>query len=549
MTTTSLNGRQIALAVVIAATAVAAPLAQRQAPPPAAKAQPQPNPRLDALKKEAVADVESRAQFSQQMVDQIFSYGELGFQEFETTRYLVDILKQNGFAVQEGVAGIPTAFVATWGSGKPVIALGSDIDCIPQASQKPGVAYHDPILEGAPGHGEGHNSGQAVNITAALAVKKIMEREHLSGTLRIWPGTAEELVGSKAYFVRAGLFKDVDIALFTHVDSNFTVSWGAASGTGLVSVQYSFLGETAHAAGSPWRGRSALDAVELMDVGWNFRREHLRLSQRSHNVIVDGGDQPNVVPRTASVWYYFREIDYPHIKEMWDTGDTIAKAAAMMAGVELLPEKVLGAAWPGHFNKPVAEATAANIQQVGMPKWSDADQELARGIQKELKNPKADGLATELKRTLREPAETNTGGGSDDIGDVSWNVPTVTLRYPANIPGLPGHNWANAIAMATPIAHKGVTAGAKVQAMTILDLVMRPELVQQAWDYFRNVQTKDQKYEPLIRPQDEPAIWLNKATMEKYRPEMKKYYYDPSRFKTYLDQLGIKYPTIRGGQG
>jgi aminobenzoyl-glutamate utilization protein B len=234
---------------------------------------------------------------------------------------------------------------------------------------------------------------------------------------------------------------------------------------------------------------------------------------------------------------------------MWDTGDTIAKAAAMMAGVELLPEKVLGAAWPGHFNKPVAEATAANIQQVGMPKWSDADQELARGIQKELKNPKADGLATELKRTLREPAETNTGGGSDDIGDVSWNVPTVTLRYPANIPGLPGHNWANAIAMATPIAHKGVTAGAKVQAMTILDLVMRPELVQQAWDYFRNVQTKDQKYEPLIRPQDEPAIWLNKATMEKYRPEMKKYYYDPSRFKTYLDQLGIKYPTIRGGQG
>jgi aminobenzoyl-glutamate utilization protein B len=549
MTTTSLNGRQIALAVVIAATAVAAPLAQRQAPPPAAKAQPQPNPRLDALKKEAVADVESRAQFSQQMVDQIFSYGELGFQEFETTRYLVDILKQNGFAVQEGVAGIPTAFVATWGSGKPVIALGSDIDCIPQASQKPGVAYHDPIIEGAPGHGEGHNSGQAVNITAALAVKKSLEREHLSGTLRIWPGTAEELVGSKAYFVRAGLFKDVDIALFTHVDSNFTVSWGAASGTGLVSVQYSFLGETAHAAGSPWRGRSALDAVELMDVGWNFRREHLRLSQRSHNVIVDGGDQPNVVPRTASVWYYFREIDYPHIKEMWDTGDTIAKAAAMMAGVELLPEKVLGAAWPGHFNKPVAEATAANIQQVGMPKWSDADQELARGIQKELKNPKADGLATELKRTLREPAETNTGGGSDDIGDVSWNVPTVTLRYPANIPGLPGHNWANAIAMATPIAHKGVTAGAKVQAMTILDLVMRPELVQQAWDYFRNVQTKDQKYEPLIRPQDEPAIWLNKATMEKYRPEMKKYYYDPSRFKTYLDQLGIKYPTIRGGQG
>jgi aminobenzoyl-glutamate utilization protein B len=529
--------RSSMLAVLMAACIVAVPLAQ--------KTSPKADPKIESLKKEAVADVESRKDFAQQMVDQIFSYGELGFQEFETTRYLIDILKTNGFTVQDGVAGVPTAFVATWGSGKPVIALGSDIDCIPQASQKPGVAYHDPIIEGAPGHGEGHNSGQAVNIVAALAVKKIMEREHLSGTLRIWTGTAEELVGTKAYFVRAGLFKDVDIALFSHVDDQLEVAWGARDGTGLVSVEYSFLGETAHAAGSPWRGRSALDAVELMDIGWNFRREHLRLSQRSHNVIVNGGDQPNVVPRTASVWYYFRETDYQHIKEMWETGDTIAKAAAMMTGVELLPTKVLGSAWPQHFNKVVAETTWANIQKVGLPQWSDADQELAKALQKELKNPKIEGLKTKLRESLQGPVKENTGGGSDDIGDVSWNVPTVTLRFPSNIPGLPGHNWANAIAMATPIAHKGVLAGAKVQAMTMVDLLMKPDLVRQAWDYFNNEQTKETKYEPLLRPQDEPAIWLNKATMEKYRPEMKKYYYDPSRYKTYLDQLGIKYPTIR----
>jgi aminobenzoyl-glutamate utilization protein B len=532
----------ILVALTLAAAVVATPLAQK-APPRT----PAGNPKLEGLKREAVADVESRKQFSQQMVDQIFSYGELGFQEVETNRYLVDTLKQNGFAVQEGIAGVPTAFMATWGSGKPVIALGSDIDCIPQASQKPGVAWHDPIIEGAPGHGEGHNSGQAVNITAAIAVKKIMEREHLSGTIRIWPGTAEELVGTKAYFVRAGLFKDVDIALFTHVGDQLNVSWGAREGNGLVSVQYSFVGETAHAAASPWRGRSALDAVELMDIGWNFRREHLRLSQRSHNVIVDGGDQPNVVPRTASVWYYFRETDYAHIKEMWETGDTIAKAAAMMAGVELQPTKVLGSAWPQHFNKIVAETTWANIQKVGLPTWSDEDQQLAKALQKELKNPRADGLRTKLRDTLQGPVTENNGGGSDDIGDISWNVPTVTLNYPSNIPNLPGHNWANAISMATPIAHKGVTAGAKVQAMTILDLVMRPELVEQAWTYFRDVQTKDTKYEPLIRPQDQPAIWLNKAIMDKYRPEMKKYYYDPSRFKTYLDQLGIKYPTLKSG--
>ena len=526
----------------------AAPLAQKNSARPDTKPSAA-SAKLDALKQEAVADVESRRVFSQQMVDQIFSYGELGFQEVETTRYLADVLKTNGFSVQEGIAGIPTALMATWGSGKPVIALGSDIDCIPQASQKPGVAWHEPIIEGAPGHGEGHNSGQAVNITAALAVKKIMEREHLPGTLRIWTGTAEELVGSKAYFIRAGLFKDVDIALFTHVGDNLDVSWGARDGTGLVSVQYSFLGETAHAAAAPWRGRSALDAVELMDVGWQFRREHLRLSQRSHDVIVDGGDQPNVVPRTASVWYYFRETDYPHIKELWDIGDTMAKAAAMMAGVQLQSEKVLGSAWPQHFNKVVAETTWANIQKVGLPQWSEDDQKLAVALQKELKNEKTDGLRIKLSDKLQGPiaAAENYGGGSDDIGDISWNVPTVTLRYPSNIPGLPGHNWANAISMATPIAHKGVTAGAKVQAMTILDLVMRPELVEQAWAYFRDVQTKDTKYVPLIRAEDTPAIWLNKATMDKYRPEMKKYYYDPSRFKTYLDQLGIKYPTVRGG--
>ena len=500
--------------------------------------------RLAALGREAVADVESQARFTQQMIDQIFSYGELGFQEVETSRYLVNILRSNGFEVEQGVAGIPTAWVATWGSGKPVIALGSDIDGIPQASQKPGVACHMPIVPGAPGHGEGHNTGQPVNITAALAVKRIMEREKLPGTIKIWPGVAEEQLGSKAYLVRAGVFKDVDVALFSHVGSNLATSWGPGGGSGLVSVVYSFEGSAAHSAGAPWRGRSALDAVELMNVGWNYRREHLRLQQRSHYVIPDGGDQPNVVPTTASVWYYFRELTYPKIKELWAIGDSIAKGAALMTGTELLPTRVLGSAWPQHFNKAVAEAAFANIQRVGVPEWSEADQTLAKALQKEL-GSRETGLLARPPEPLQGPATQNTGGGSDDIGDVSWNVPTITLRYPANIPGLPGHNWANAIAMATPIAHKGVTAGAKVQAMTMIDLLTKPALVQAAWDYFRDVQTKDIKYEPLIRPEDTPAIELNKGTMDKYRAEMKKYYYDPAKYKTYLEQLGIQYPTVK----
>src|SRR5262245_60376663 len=242
-------------------------------------------------KQKVMEDVEGMAKQSQVMVDMVFSFGELGFQEVETSKYLTGILRKEGFKIDQGIAGIPTAWIATWGSGKPVIALGSDIDCIPQASQKPGVAYRDPMIDGAPGHGEGHNSGVPLNITAAIAVKRQMERNKMPGAIKIWPGVAEELLGGKAYFVRDGYFKDVDVVLFTHVGNNLSVTSGPASATGLVSVEYNFKGESAHAAGAPWRGRSALDAVELMDVGWNFRREHLRTQQRSHYVITNGGDQ------------------------------------------------------------------------------------------------------------------------------------------------------------------------------------------------------------------------------------------------------------------
>ena len=502
---------------------------------------------IEDYKAQVVADVASMAKQSQVMVDMVFSFGELGFQEVETSKYLTGILEKEGFKIERGIAGIPTAWVATWGSGKPVIALGSDVDCIPQASQKPGVAYHDPLVEGAPGHGEGHNSGVPLNITAAIAVKRQMQRAKLPGTIKVWPGVAEELVAGKAFFVRAGVFNDVDVVLFTHVGNNLNTSWGQSSATGLVSVEYTFRGESAHAAGAPWQGRSALDAVELMDIGWNFRREHLRLQQRSHYVITNGGDQPNVVPRLASVWYYFRELDYEHIKQMREIGDAMAEGAAKMTNTSVT-SRVLGSAWPQHFNRPVAEAMYENIKQVGLPQWSEADQTLAKSLQKELKSREQNGLAKELM-PLAGPVtdEQRNRGGSDDIGDVSWNVPTVSLRYPSNIPGLPGHNWTDAIAMATPIAHKGVTAGAKVVAMTMIDLLTKPELIEQSWKYFREVQTKDTKYQPLISAEDKPATWLNKRTMDTYREQMRKFYYNPEKYDTYLEQLGIKYPTVREG--
>src|SRR4051812_14953831 len=341
---------------------------------------PPDDPKLAAMKKEAIRLIDSMSTFTQQMVDQVFSFGEPGFQEEETSKYLTGILEKNGFKITRGIAGIPTAWTATWGSGKPMISLGSDIDDIPQANQKPGVGYKDPMVTGAPGHGEGHNAGVPMNITAAIAVKKIMEREHIQGTLHLWPGIAEELMAGKMYFVRAGVFKDVDAVLFAHIGTALGVSYGQSQQAALISAQFHFQGSSAHAAGAPWAGRSALDAVELMDVAWNFRREHLPLTQRSHYVITDGGDQPNVVPPTSAVWYFFREIDSPKVQGLFALGDTIARAAAMMTSTRLASVDILGSGWSGHFNKVIAADMLENIKQVGMPQWDEKDQTLARGI-------------------------------------------------------------------------------------------------------------------------------------------------------------------------
>jgi len=500
--------------------------------------------KIATLKKQASDKILSKSKMAQVMVDKVFSYAELGFQEKETSKYLTDILQENGFTIEHGISDIPTAWWAKWGSGKPVIALGSDLDCIPKASQKPGVAYHDPIVEGAPGHGEGHNSGSPLNVIAALTVKEIMEKEGLSGTLIIWPGVAEELVGTKAFYTRDGYFDDVDISIFTHVSSNLSVSYGQARGTGLISVEYEFEGEAAHAAGAPWRGRSAADATELMNIGWQYQREHLDPLHRSHSVIKNGGDQPNVVPSKASIWYYFRHVTYPRIMEVYDRANKIAEGAALMTNTKMT-KRVLGSAWPRHFNQVIAETMYENIKEVGLPEWSAADQQLAKAVQKEVNSPRdSNGLAVKLD-TIGLPMKRFVSGGSDDIGDISWKLPTVTMRFPSNIPGLQGHHWSNAIAMATPIAHKGVIAGARAEAMTILDFLLKPELVEQAWKYFRKEQGMKQEYKPMITEEDTPAVYLNKEIDEEFRPQLEPFYYDETKYDSYLEQLGITYPTLK----
>jgi aminobenzoyl-glutamate utilization protein B len=505
----------------------------------------QQRPTTEQLRDEVAAEVAAMAKLSQEIVDMVFSFGELGFQETRTVAYLTGLLEGEGFSIERGCAGMPTCYVASWGSGSPVIGIMGDIDGLPETSQKPGIPWEDPLIPGGPGHGEGHNSAPAVDLVAAIATKRVMERHGLPGEIRVIPGVAEELVASRTYMVNAGMFEGMDAMLSTHISSGMSTGYGV-SGSGLVSTMYTFHGRSAHSAGSPWAGRSALDGVELMNTGWNFRREHLRLQQRSHYVIVNGGSQPNVVPSEASVWYYFRELDYPRIRELHGIGTTIAEAAAMMTGTSV-EQRVLGAAWPSSFSRPLAEAMFANIQRVGVPDWSEADQALARAAQEMMGQREPGGLPTEVQDSLRESSQ-GTGGGSDDIAEVSWNVPTVRLRYPGNIPGMTGHHWSSGIAMATPIAHKGANYGARVIAMTAIDILTTPELVDAARQYFNDVTTAEYRWESLIPLETPPPTFLNEERMARFRPQLDSLVYDPTRYSTYLEQLGIEYPTLRRQQ-
>jgi aminobenzoyl-glutamate utilization protein B len=280
-----------------------------------------------------------------------------------------------------------------------------------------------------------------------------------------------------------------------------------------------------------------------MNIGWNYKREHLHPLKRSHSIFTDAGDQPNVVPSKASIWFYLRDVTYEGIMDMYDTANKMAEGASLMTNTSF-KSRILGTAWPRHFNKIIAEQMYENIEDVGLPTWSDNDQKLAVAVQKEVNSNNINGLADKL-RPIGAPLPYKISGGSDDIGDISWKVPTVTLRFPSNIPGLQGHHWSNSIAMATPIAHKGANAGAKVVAMTTLDFLLKPDKLNEAKDYFENIQNKETTYRPMISKDDPPAIYLNKDIMSQYKGQIKEFYFDETKYDNYLDQLGIKYPVIK----
>jgi len=247
------------------------------------------------------------------------------------------------------------------------------------------------------------------------------------------------------------------------------------------------------------------------------------------------------VPDKASVWYYFRQNGFKQVRDLYEIGNTVAESAAKATETSVT-RQILGYAAPNYGNKPMAEAAYANIKAVGMPQWTADDQAFTKAVQTSLKRPIKPLATTISEMNGPEIQRVPTGGGSDDIGDIMWNVPTITIRFPSNIPSMIGHHKTSAIAMATPIAHKGAVAGAKAVAMTVLDLMTTPKLITDAKDYQQNVQLKDQKYDPVITASDKPAIWLNTETMRRLRPSMEKFYYDPKKYPSYLAQLGIAYP-------
>ena len=448
--------------------------------------------------------------------DVLYYFGEPGMQEYESAKYVKETLERAGFTVELGGAGMPTNVWAKWGSGKPVIAIATEMDALPEGSQTPGSIPRKPLVDGAPGHMEGHNVMGAVGIGAAFAVKKAMEQFKIPGTIVLSIGPAEEQLMSRPYLVRDGYFKDVDAAILTHVADSSATGYGLQN-YALIGAKFTFKGRTAHGGVNPWDGKDAVDAVVLMDIGFDKLREHLRPTYRGHRTITHGGVQPNIIPDMGQIWWFIRDANGPWAKENFDKLVNIARGAALMTGTTMEMEP-FGAAWPSLGNKVIAEAIQKNIEMVGMPKWTDEENKFAKELQKSL-GKKEEGLPTKAE-PLRASRQNSS---SNDIGDITWVVPTATVRFPVVVPGVQAHHWTAGITPTMSIAHKGAVVGAKVIAASVLDLLASPELRAAARTQF-DEDTKDTKYFSLLPPDAKPPLDLNKEMMDKYRPAMRKFY-------------------------
>jgi len=442
--------------------------------------------------------------------DKIWEYAELGLEEYNSSKLLADTLEEYGFKVKRGIAGMPTAFVAEWGGGKPVIGILGEYDALAGLSQKR-VPWKEPIIEGAPGHGCGHNIFGAATAAGAIALKIAMEKCKMEGTIKYFGCPAEETLIGKVFMAREGVFEGLDFAINYHPSSFNTVSLGSTNA--MNSAKFHFYGRASHAGGSPEAGRSALDAVELMNVGVNYLREHVIQDARIHYVIEKGGDQPNIVPPYARSWYYVRAPEREQVEEIYNWILDIAKGAALMTQTQHKVEFITGC-YNMIQNKTLAMTCLKVMREIGAPKFSKEDYEFAKKIHetippeqkrnalKRMKIPDWEKLMDViLDEEVRDPwDEGEVSHGSTDVGDVSWQTPTLSFETACFVLGSPGHSWQNVAAAGVGIGHKGGIYAAKVIAATAIEIMSNGKLIEEAWKEFRE-KTKGKKYKSPIPPE------------------------------------------------
>lgn len=430
--------------------------------------------------------------------EKIWNFAEVGLQEFKTAKLLTDILEKNKFSVNKGVAGMPSAFVATFGSGAPVIGIMGELDALPGLSQKP-VPYKEPLSEGAAGHGCGHHGYATAALGGALATKKAMEESNISGTIKYFGCPAEETLVGKVFMVRDGVFDNVDACLGHHPSSMNTVS--LRSGNAMNSVKFEFFGVASHAAGSPERGKSALDAVELMNIGVNFMREHVFQESRFHYVIEDGGHEPNVVPPYARSWYYVRATRRDLVDEYYDWILKIAEGADLMARTTHNVQFLTGV-HNGMPNRVLADLIVTNMKEIGTPTYDEEELAFAKELAKSIPSPQKKAnlirlsdlipdamklMDVNINTEIFEPyGEGLKGGGSSDVADVAWNTPTQQFGTAMFIVGSPGHSWQNVASGGTSIGQKSSVFASKIMAATVIDLLSKPVLLKKAKEELKN---------------------------------------------------------------
>ncbi len=433
------------------------------------------------------------------MAMKLWDYSEIALMEAQSADFLIGVLKEEGFQVERGVADMPTAFVATWGRGEPVVGVLAEYDALPGVGNAP-VPHRQKREDGVTsGQGCGHNLFGAGSVGAAIALKRTMERHGLDGTVKLFGSPAEETVVGKVYMAKAGVFDGLDAVLDWHPGQETGVR--NQPGRALNNFTVEFFGQAAHGAGDPWNGRSALDAVELMNYGVNLMREHIRPTARIHYVIPQGGDAPNVVPEYAKVWYYVREADRDKVEEYYNWILKIAEGAAM--GTRTTHEVTLiTGVHELLLNRPLQEAMQANLEYVGAPEFSEEYQAFARELQRSL-GLEEEGLDTEIQPLADEPEPVT--GGSTDVAEVSYIAPTVSVRVTSAAAEIPWHSWATAASHGTEGAVRAAVVAARVLALTGVDMLTDPDLLERAWADF-NEKTEGKPYESPIPVDQKPPV-------------------------------------------